>query len=494
MAANVNTPTARVEELEKKRKLSRDLMGGTDTMRAGRTTYMPKNAEETDGDYNARLNQTVLYGGFSKTVRSEVGKLFMKPIALNDDVPPAIEELSEDIDGEGRDINSFVYNAAQEGFVDGISYIFVDAPKQVAGATLADSQAIGWSPYWILIKACQVRGWKSQRVGSRRVLSEIRFHECVTKDDGEYGEREVEQVRVLKRGDEVTKQCTFEVFEKHIDKDGNVSWVSVDSGSMTWREILVVPVYINRTGFFEGAPPLQELAELNQEHWASSGEQRHALTFLRFAMLMVTGIDDPKKTQIIIGANQVLKLPKGCDAKYIEHTGKGIEAGEADLTHIEKRMESAHMELRVDNAGTTTATASAIDSQDSNAGLKAVAEGIQDAINLVLQYTAIAMGIETGGSVDVYTGFAEDIGTADTAQLLALHVQGVVSLPTLWKELVRRRILSEDFKAEDEQKLLDDEEQKTADKMLLQGPPLQLNAPPNKGAQQDDKTPEPIDA
>lgn len=479
MTNKIDSPTARVAALEAKRQLPRDLMGGTETMRAAKTRYMPQHPEEDDGDYKARLNQTILYGGFSKTVKSEVAKIFMKPVAPKEDVPPDIEEILEDVDGEGRDLNSFMTNVAREAFVDGVSYILVDAPKMGEGSTQADAKAMGWSPYWVHIKACHVLGWKSTRIGKERALSQFRYYECVTEDaaDG-YGEEEIDQIRVLKRGDETTgNKSTYEIWRKQ-QTDTGTQWYIFEQGQMSWPEILVVPVYTNRTGFFEGEPPLRELAELNQEHWASSGEQRHALTFLRFAMLMVTGIDDPKKTQIVIGANQTLKLPKGCDAKYIEHTGKGIEAGEQDLVHIEKRMESANMELRVENAGQTTATAAAIDSQDSNAGLKAVAEGIQDSINLALQYTAYILGSrDSGGTVDVYTGFAEDIGSADTGQLTNLYMQGVISRQTLWSELVRRRILSEDFDAEEEQKLLDAE---ALTMPTMQGDPMQLNNNPNK--------------
>jgi len=62
----------------------------------------------------------------------------------------------------------------------------------------------------------------------------------------------------------------------------------------------------------------------------------------------------------------------GADAKYLEHTGAGIKAGFDDLAAIEKRMEQASMTVRVENAGRVTATAAAINSEDANAGLKAI--------------------------------------------------------------------------------------------------------------------------
>jgi len=445
----------RVEELEAKRLLPRTLMGGSAAMREAGKLYMPIHEEESKRTYEARLHGTTLYNGFEETVKAQVGKMFEENVALNDDVTNAtIKLLLDDIDGQGRALSPFFMESARLSMVDGVSYVFVDFPQLASSATLADQRAAKARPYWVQVPAANVLGWKSESINGSHTLTQVRIREEVTLPEGRFGERLVQRVRVLERG-------SFTVFEKVIEADGKVSWILKPelSGFTSWPDITVVPFYTNRTGFYEGEPPLRTLAEMNQEHWNSSSEQRHALSFARFAMLCVMGFEDDQK--VVVGPNKTIKAPIGGDAKYVEPSGAGIEAGRLDLEAIERRMAVAGMELRVENAGSTTATAAAIDSAETNAGLRAVAQSHSDSLNLALYFTGMMLGVPEPGTLEVYDDFADPASELALGILTKVRGSGDLSRTALLQALVHHKILPDTFDADADAALLEQETQQT---------------------------------
>lgn len=434
---DVGEPSWRYKQKAPLRALPRTLMGGTEAMREAGKNYLPQQTEETDDDYAARVNATFLYNGFADTVVRQSSKFFEDPILLQDDVPPPLVTLCEDIDGQGRAINPFATDLAKEAFVDGVSFILVDAPKLPAGSTLADAKQLGSRPYWCLIRADDLLGWRTESVGGVQRLVQVRVRECTTEPDGEFGEKEVKRIRVLEPG-------SYRLYEYSKLANNKYGWVLKDSGLTTQREIMLVPFYTNRTGYLEGEPPLKALAELNQEHWVSSSENRHALTFARFAMLHISGITDTA-TKIVVGPNKTILTPPGGSAEYIEPTGAGINSGYKDLEMIENRMRTAGMILRVERAGKVTATAVILDSGEANAALKAVAKGLQDAIEQALLFTAQIMKLSDGGSVKVYDDFGGGEIPGTVTEMTSMRSLRDLSQETYWSEMQRRGVLSEDF-------------------------------------------------
>jgi hypothetical protein len=436
-------------------------MGGTAAMRAAGERFMPRHKAEEDATYKARLHSTTLFNAFKDTVLKQTGKMFAKPIAPNDDVPETLELLCENIDGQGRALTPFAMDVAQNAMVDGIAYILVEFPQLSDGdklVTYADQKAAGARPYWVMLTADQILGWRTEERGGAQRLTQLRFKEVVTEADGTYGERSVERIRVLTPG-------AYEVWERIKDNTTQARYQLVQEGTTTTSEITLVPVYTNRTGFLEAAPPLSSLAELNEEHWVSSSENRHALTFLRFAMIAFEGFSQEEVNTVVVGPDKGIAVPSGGSVSYVEHTGKGIEAGFSDIDRIEKRMETAGMTVRIEGAGSVTATTSAINSAESNAALKAIAKGLEDSIAMALQHTADMLKLPSGGTVTVYDGFADNapVGTVD--EMLKLRATNNISRATLWDILKQRAILPEDFDADAEEVRLE------ADVQTDMGPP-----------------------
>ncbi len=440
---SVATPSKRYKDLDKPRQLPRALMGGTTEMRKRGREFTPQHPAEEDSDYNTRIQSTTLFNGFSDTVKKMTGKVFSKPITLGEDVPIQLMPMMQNIDGQGRNITSFFLDAFKNAMVDGISFVYVDFPR-VSGnehgfATALDQQVQGARPTTIFIGAEDLIGWRSENIGGVQKLTEVRIAEDIYEQDpaDEYSVIEIEQIRLLRPG-------MFELWRKTKTIENSEGWYLHEEGTTSLDYIPIVPVYTNRVGFFEGEPPLLPLADLNLEHWISSGEQRHALTLARFAMMVFTGLQEDH-TIGKVSPNTVLRLPDVASKwGLIETSGQGIVQGFVDIEKIEERMRHCGMTVRVQNAGGVTATAAMIDSVDADSALLAAAVSLENSIAHVLSIFANYMGLSEGGSATVYKGFASKQADGTVNDLLKVYVSGLTSDELTLKELKRRGVLCDD--------------------------------------------------
>lgn len=420
----VATPAPVFEDAENQRKLSRILLGGTGSMIANRKTLvngvciLPQHPGESDGNYKVRDEGNTLDQFYGDAINKAKNRIMSKPIALKD-TPPELEALLEDIDLQGRDLNSFAIDVLNNAFADGIAYVLVDKPQAKGVKTVADAKAAGIRPYALIIPSCCMLDVQSELQGGKRVITLMRFMECIQVKDGQWGYKEEDQVRVLAR--QPNGAITFEVWKEREDATTKVKeWYKDEEGQTGMDRIALVPVYTNRTGWMLGTPPFHATAELNLDHWRVKSEQKNALTMNCFEMLAATGVDEKWSPEI--GPAKVQRSENE-QAKfyYLSPTGSGVTLAASYLEGIEKRINSASATLRVENAGKVTATASALDSEEGTAGLKAVAEAAGDAFELIFAHFLALMGLDESkpGDVDFNTDFGARHGTDTGLQELS---------------------------------------------------------------------------
>jgi maltooligosyltrehalose synthase len=80
--------------------------------------------------------------------------------------------------------------------------------------------------------------------------------------------------------------------------------------------------------------------------------------------------------------------PSGADMKFVEHTGKAIEAGAKSLSDLEDQMIQAGAELLVKQPGHRTATESANDAEANKCDLQRIVEDFEDSLDQALQMMA----------------------------------------------------------------------------------------------------------
>ena len=429
----------------------RTLRGGVEAMRAAGEKYLPKEERETDTDYDDRKSRSWLLPSLDKAVENVADQIFAKEVQLDEDVPDVIADLEVNITNDGRNLNTFAREVCEDGVEAGVSFIFVDCPRKPDEMTVAEQQAMNFRPYMTLVKAEDVLGWKTETVNNITELAQVRILETVTEDDPEdrFKQEHISQVRVLTREE---GRVTVELWRQS-DKSG---WQLHDEFVVDIPEITLVPFYTNRTGFMTGLPPLENLADLNIAHWQSASDQRNILHTARVPLLFLKGMS---ADEIKSAANSALySTADNADAKWVEHSGKAIEAGQNDLKHLEQSMAVLGLQLMMPKPGTATATGEALDTAKANTPLAMIANSLKDSLETALGYMAQYMGLDEGGSVAVNTDFGVNLlGQADLQFLLNARNTGQISHATFIKECKRRNVLMDGIDAEDEQERLEDE-------------------------------------
>ena len=463
-AANVNSPSTAWLSMCAHWQLPRTLMGGTMQMRLMGRLYLPQEQGEPYQAYYNRLNRSVLFPGFRKTVEALSAKPFQTPVVLDDGTPDNVAALAKDIDLTGRDLTTFSRDLFQDAIIDGIAYILVDYPVVPQGISAADEQAGGYRPYFVQLAAADVIEAKVERIAGADVLTRVRIRQNTLEEDGLYGEKVVSRVRVL-------MPDRWEIWVEDDTESARETggYILEASGPNTLGHIPLVPVYTGRTAPFQALPPLEDLAYLNLRHWQSSSDQQNILHVARVPFLVATGVGGRGDETISIGPNTMQKF-ENKDAKvfYVEHTGKAIEAGQTDIETIQQQMSTLGYEPLVTKLGKTaqTATQRVVDLAESQSDIQAWARGLENALEEAFEHAAEWMGMQEAETEKISVSISSDFGLSlreqlDVDALLKIRQGGDLSRETLWAELGRRSILSDAFDPEAEQEAIDAE-----------GPPL----------------------
>jgi hypothetical protein len=443
------TPSAAHQKMAPRIQLANTLMDGTDALREAAETYLPKYPQETQDNYDARLERSVLINYFRRSVESLIGKPFSVPITLGDDMDVQLHDLSEDIDRQGNNIDVFSRKSFRDGLLKGLTHILVEFPNTAAVATLDDERKLGAMPYFVHIPPESIIAAYCEYRNGEEFLTHVRIYEEETVRVG-FDEEVIQRVRILEPG-------IWKVYRKNGKK-----WDLEDEGVTTLDYIPLLTFYADREDFMVARSPLLDLAHANLAHYQSASDQRNILTVARFPMLAASGVTDDEAT-IKVGPRQLLQ----CSAKdgkfyYVEHTGKAIETGRQDLEDLKAEMSILGIEL-LSKSGNATATAKAIDTAENLSMLQALTLVFKDVLERAYEVAAEWMKIASGGgSIKINTDFGLSMNeTADLAALQFARTNGDISREGYLNELKRRNTLSADYDMEAD--ILKIEEEKTQD-------------------------------
>lgn len=416
------------------------LMLGTLAMREAGTCLLPKYPAEDDCVYKERLALSTLLPVYSETVGNMTSRVFAEPLQMGDDVPNEITMMTEDIDNAGNNLNSWSVGFFSEGLSHGLCHAFIDHASTDGVRTQAEEQAAGVRPYAVMVRPAQVLGWRSK--GGR--LTMVRYKEIVEEEEGEFGTKCVEQIRILEPG-------SWRIYRKG-EKAGE--WALHAKGVTSLDSIPWVTFYTGRTGFMTAKPPLMELAHLNVKHWQSQSDQDNILHVIRVPILARIGVQQqydnqgkPLPTEFKVGVGALTDLPKDGDLKYVEHTGKAVDAGRTGLKDLidEMRMAGAKL-LMPDKSSSKTATQAEEEAAQELSPLERMAHQFGDCLDQLLQYMADYRNLGTGGSVEMRGNFDVDyMPEVSLPTLVSMANAGMLSHETLFTEMQRRGVISDEY-------------------------------------------------
>ena len=425
----VNDPNTAWVNMEPHWGLIETLLGGTYKIRKGHRKYLPQEPREQDISYDARLLRSVLAPYYVRLERMLAGMLTRKPVRL-DDVPDVIREQLFDVDLQGNDLQTWLFAASRVCIRYGHVGVLVDAPK--AGDN--------GRPYWVTVSPRDIIGWRSELKDGKQELTQLRLAEKIVVPDGLYGEKQVEQVRVLTPG-------AFEIHQK--DQKGD--FIIVDEGRTSLSEIPFSVAYSNRMGVLESLPPLADIAELNLQHYQVQSDLSNQLHISAVPMLALFGFPAAAE-EISAGPGEAMALPEGSDARYIEPAGNSYEAQFKQLDRIAEQINALGLaSILGSKLSAETAEAKRIDRSQGDSTMMVVAQQMQDMIDNCLRFHAEYMQERTAGSSLVNRDFMGiRLDPQEIQALLQLYTAGTITQETLLLQLEAGEVLGDDFDVEQE--------------------------------------------
>ncbi len=408
--------------------LIEDLLQGTYGMRRKHRRYLPQEPRELDESYDNRLARSVCPPFYQRLERMLAGMLTRKPVRL-DDTADVIREQLFDVDLQGNDLNVWTYETTRKMVRYGHVGVLVDAP------------ADGGRPYWVTYTPRQILGWRAEQQEGRQVLTQLRLAATGTVPDGEFGEKAVEQIRVLTPGE-------FQLHQKQDNGDFKV----VDEGRTSLSEIPFSVAYAQRHGFMESRPPLEDIAELNLKAYQIQSDLDNQLHISAVPMLAFYGFPSAAE-EVSAGPGKAIAFPADGRAEYIEPAGRSFDYQFRRLEQLALQINELGLSAVLgQKLSAETAEAKRIDRSQGDSTMMVIAQNVQDMIDNCLQFHAQYIGNNTSpGSSYVNRDF---LGTRLEPQeiqaLLQLYTAGTITQETLLRELAEGDVLGDDFNVDEE--------------------------------------------
>jgi hypothetical protein len=409
--------------------LIEDLMGGTYGMRKKHRRYLPQEPREQDESYDNRLARSVCPPFYQRLERMLAGMLTRKPVRLEDTSDIIMEQLF-DVDMQGNDLNVWTYETARKLVRYGHVGTLVDAPTD------------GGRPYWVTYTPRQILGWRTEAKDGQQALSMLRLSETVTVPDGEYGEKAVQQIRLLTPGG-------YQLHQKGDDGEFRIT----DEGTTSLSEIPFSVAYSNRVGYFESRPPLEDIAELNlKAYQVQSDLDNHTAHQSAVPMLAFFGFPSAAE-EVSAGPGEAIAFPAEGKAEYIEPKGTSFDYQFKRLEQIAAQINELGLSAVLgQKLSAETAEAKRIDRSQGDSTMMVIAQNVQDMIDNCLQYHAQYLGqAAAAGSCFVNRDFiGARLEPQEIQSLLQLYTAGTITQETLLRQLSDGEVLGDDFNVDEE--------------------------------------------
>ena len=407
---------------------------GTNYIRDLSETYLPQEPREDDDAYTTRVDRSVLSPYTSRLIETAAGAILRKPIHIEGD--PYWLELANNIDGLGSSINEYARRALVSSLTYGHSAILVDYPSATAALNLAEERAMGRRPYFVHVDAPQIWGWRKDS-GTNRLL-QVRIHDYDVRPLNEFGEEQIEQMRVIYPGRYDLYTLGQEIVEFS------------ETGDYSLPEIPLVPIYSNRRGLLVSQPPLLDIANLNITHYQRQADLIHALHIAAMPTLVLEGWDDTTGSATM-GVNYAIAMQPGNKAYYVQADATSFDAQMNELQSLEQQMSTLGVtKLFGQKFVAESAEAKRIDQAQSNSVLSIISQELESALNQAFAFAAQYVGLEPPEvTIDRDFDFYRLIGQ-DVAVLTQLTQLGKISDSMLLEILRRGEILPDNIHIEDE--------------------------------------------
>jgi hypothetical protein len=434
-------------------KKCRDVYQGSEAIREGRETYLPRFRGESDALYNARRTIAGLFNGYARTVLASVGLLVEPEPVLDKDMPDLLKQMWENVDGAGMHGAVFARHLSTAAMVDGFAGILTEYPraddpridrsKASLAATIAlatgeeldaaDVEALGLRPYFILLKADEVLPIYDTVNGKRTLVMLIR-KEVSTERKGRFGLKTVTRYRVY----ELQPDGSV-VYERWSANEGTERAQRIE-GPTPLRNLTGIPwsplAAGEKLAENEYKPTLLDLADLTlTHHRIATGILSLEETACVPTLVRVGCPPDAQGNypDIVTGPGNVIEVPatQGVSQPvyYVSPPVEVLDPAMKSLENCKSEMGATGATfLAPEPKAQETATAHKMDAAAERATIGTVSRGLKDALESAFGFAGQYVK-QRAGSVTVNKDFiGEGIDPVLVASMTAAYQAGGLSL------------------------------------------------------------------
>jgi hypothetical protein len=430
--------------------LATAILGGTPTMRAAGTDFLPKEPQEEQANYDVRIARSFLYNAYDETIEKYVSRPFSRPATWDVKNPEAkakMEPIMEDMDGDGLHHQDFTKEYFRMMLRWGVVTAYVDYPRidEPENTTQQDEIENNLRPINSILKTMNIIGWQTieQQNGVEK-LSQIRVKEIYIEDGEEWTQTEYEQIRVL----DFNK---WTLYRREKKKEGNVNkneWVIADEGVVkingkTPDFLPTVTAYAKKSGLMTALPPFLNLLWTNLELWQSCSDQKNILRFYRLGMLFGAGWSEEERDAGLVQAPTTATITTNPDAtlNLVETNGQPAENGWKDIRDIMERLEVQGMDPMIQRLANVKATGIAANEDKSRSMVESWIDAVDIAMRKIIQLNLKWMGMEVALEDIEYNIHKDFVFPSKTGQevkdVIEMRKMGDLSHVDFMKEMMR---------------------------------------------------------
>lgn len=457
----VSKPNSEYHAMAGQWKRCTDVYDGQARIHAAGIEYLPKLKDQDVAEYNAYVMRAIFYNATYRTITGLVGMIFRKPPKV--ELPPKVMDMADDIDMSGTPLHLQAQDIATEALKLGRIGILVDYPS-VASAdpgkvvTLADAATMNLRPTMCTYTAKSIINWRTGQVKNKTVLVLVVLEECRLDPEDEFSTKEIKQWRVLSLTNNV---YSVRVYERVNDKEVLIfEFVPL----MNNKPLDYIPFQFIGTDDVSpeiDVPPLIDLVDLNISHYQSTADLEHGAHFTGLPTPVISGYKPEKDGEkFYIGSSFAWVFPnEHAKASYLEFTGTGLTALETRLEKKEAQMAimGARM-LEPHKRGVETAETETIHRKGEESMLSSVSQCISLGVTQALKWFTEWAGADPASVVfELNRDFYPIVMTPqELTALVAAWQQGAISDQTLFDNLQKGEIISQDRTLEEEQAAIGD--------------------------------------
>ena len=410
-------------------------LASSSALRSRGARFIPQLPGEDAAGYDARTSKFVHVPWFEELSELAVHKLFRKTLNFQTE-DQALQEWIEDVDGTGTDLEAFWKLVTKIAVQYGHCHVLTDMATDVVPRTLLEEQQLAVKPNLFVIRPEQVVGFRTKRVAGREQLTQFRYLEMAQVEDGRYGSKWVERVRVLEPG-------KFELWEKADNRAER--WSLIEQGTYGLNEIPVSTVYGRREGVMVSSPPLLEVANINLLYDLALCDHSHQMSVAATPILVLKGFDE-HQPDLTVSVNRALAMPPDGDVSYVQTDSASFQAQENYLGFLADRMNQvAIVGFKAQKNAAEAAAAKRMDHSDEDSALSTIATSIEVAVKQAVDWALQYMGNTAEYDLGIPDNLSDEtLDPQEVAQLLALANSGVITKETLITTLVKGEVLDVD--------------------------------------------------